>query len=98
MFEGILYDKTIIYRSSEFDRRLPLIFASTASLLYPTSTVEKRGDASLNPYNSEPCKFELVSKKWIFCGREHTAKNAWNCSWEHTLFAERSSASSVLVR
>jgi hypothetical protein len=50
MFEGILY-YTVLFTGPPvgISGRLPLIFASTASLLYPTSTVEKRGDASLKP-------------------------------------------------
>ena len=48
---------------SEYHGRLPLIFASTASLLYPTSTAEKRGDASLNPCNVG--RVELESEESI---------------------------------
>ena len=59
MFEGILYYTVLFFGSlSEYHGRLPLIFASTASLLYPTSTVEKRGDASLKPCNVERVKLE----------------------------------------
>lgn len=61
MFEDILYYTVLfIGHLSEYYGRLPLIFASTASLLYPTSTVEKRGDASLNP-----CNVELESEESI---------------------------------